>query len=147
MRYARTIEIAVPVGRVFSLLERPDRHAQWLGGLEETVYAAPFDPARPMGTRFTYRMRGGRRLVEFGGEITAFEKPRRLGLRIGNVAFAMDVEYRLTPADGRTRLDYSVEVTNTALATRISGVLMWPATRRLLTKQLKRLKEVAERRG
>ncbi len=143
MRYARTVEIAAPVGHVFALLDDLDRHRLWLDGLEEVVSRSRRDPGNPVGWRFTMRM-GGPRHVEFDGEVIAREKPSHVGLRIGNPAFTMDTHYRLTAAGPGTRLDYEVEVANHTRATRVSSLLLGSETRRLIRKQLRKLKKVAE---
>ncbi len=143
MRYERTIEIAAPVRHVFALLDDLDRHRLWLDGLEEVVSRSRRDPANPIGWRFTMRM-GGPRQVEFDGEVIARDMPHHVGLRIGNPAFTMDTHYRLAGAGTGTRLDYEVEVTNHTRATRVSSFLLGSETRRLIRKQLRKLKKVAE---
>lgn len=143
MRYARTIEIAAPVGHVFALLDDLDRHRLWFDVLEDVLSRSRRDPEDPVGWRFTMRM-GGPRRVEFDGEVIAREKPSHLGLRIGNPAFTMDTHYRLAAAGAGTRLDYEVEVANHTRATRVSSLLLGSETRRLIRKQLRKLKKVAE---
>lgn len=145
MRYERAVEIDAPVGHVFALLDDLDRHRLWLDGLEEVVSRSRRDPASPVGWRFTLKMRGPRK-VEFDGELIAREKPSHLGLRIGNPAFTMDTHYRLAHAGAGTRLVYSVEVTNHTRATRVSSILLGSETRRLIRKQLRKLKKVAEQK-
>ncbi|NIN68580.1 MAG: SRPBCC family protein, partial [Anaerolineae bacterium] len=50
---------------------------------------------QPIGTKFTQRIREGGRITEYEGEVTAYEKPYHLGVRIGSPQFSVDVDYRL----------------------------------------------------
>ena len=106
------LEIEAPIGRVFALVDDPQKIKLWMHGLEETVYRTPRSKANPVGTRFTQRIRRGRQVAEYDGEVTAYDKPRHLAVRMGNEKFAFDVDYRLaisetvhsstTPPPGRT---------------------------------------------
>lgn len=147
MTYSHSVEIEAPIGRVFDLLENPEKQTLWMGGLEQTVFTSqPADNSR-VGARFVQRMRGGRSGAEFEGEITVHEKPHRLAFRVGNTAFSADFDYRLERKERVTVLSCTVAVVNRTPLTRLSGVLMGPATRRMAKSQLKRLKAVAEARG
>ncbi len=147
MRYSHSVEIDAPIERVFDLLEDPEKQALWIEGLEETVFTSRPAGSSPVGARFVQRMRGGRAGAQFEGEITAYEKPRRFAFRIGNDAFAAELDYRLERRERLTTLSCTVTVVNRTPLTRLSGVLMGPATRRMAKSQLKRLKAVAEARG
>ncbi len=103
MTYRHAVEIAAPVRRVFDLLEDPEKQKLWMTGLEETVITMRPAGSDPVGTKFVQRMRGGRGAARFEGEITAYERPRRLALRVGNAAFSAELDYGLEQIDGRTR--------------------------------------------
>ena len=147
MTYWHAIEIAAPVRRVFDLLENPEKQKLWMVGLEETVLTSRPGGSSPVGRRFVQRMRRGRGTAEFAGEITAYEKPHRLAIRIGNAAFSAELDYRLEQIDGRTRLACAVDVVNRTALVRITEVLMRGATRRMVRKQLRKLKAVAQARS
>jgi uncharacterized protein YndB with AHSA1/START domain len=139
-----SLEIEAPIGKVFPLVEDPERIKLWMKGLEETVYVTARNRENPVGTRFKQRIREGRRVAEYEGEVTAYEKPTHLAVRIGNEKFAFDVDYRLTDLGGRTRLDYTAEgSTPGGLAAAGNVVFGWLAGR-IARKQMKRLKAIAE---
>ena len=102
--------IAAPVTRVWELIDNHENLRLWMDGLEDTTYPDGLDRSRPIGTRFVQRIREGGRVAEYQGVVTAYEHLRHLGIEIGNRAFTMDVDYRLTPVEQGTRLDYSANM-------------------------------------
>ena len=76
--------------------------------------------------------------------LTAYEHLRHLGIEIGNRAFTMGVEYRLTPVEAGTRLDYSANMKRGGAFIRIMTTLFGWVTRKILRKQMARLKAIAE---
>ena len=99
--------IAAPAERVWALIDEPENLRGWMDGLEETTFPDGVDRSRGVGTRFVQRIREGGRVSEYQGVVTAHDRLRQLGIEIGNRAFTMAVEYRLTPVPGGTRLDYT----------------------------------------
>jgi uncharacterized protein YndB with AHSA1/START domain len=138
------LEIDAPIGRVFELVDDPEKIKLWMRGLEETVYASKPNRADPVGTRFTQRIRQGRRVAEYEGVVTAYEKPLHLAVRIGNEKFAFDVDYRFTDLEGRTQLDYTAAGADPTGVARPAGAFFAWVTRRIAAKQMRRLKKVAE---
>lgn len=136
-------EIDAPIERVFDLVGRPEGRKQWLGGVEETTLLAD-EQGRSAGAPFRQRVSGGFGVAELAGEVTAYDHPHHLGLRIGDRTFLMQVDYWLTPVGLRTRLDYTAElVAGCALLRAAERVFAW-LTRRILTRQMRRLKLLAE---
>jgi uncharacterized protein YndB with AHSA1/START domain len=141
---SQTVVIEAPIERVFDLVDRPENLKLWIDGLEETTYLSEPDPDNPVGARFKQRIREGGRVVEYHGEVTAYEKPRHLAVRIGNEKFQVEVDYRLADLGGRTRLDYSATLARTTPVAWITSVAFGWLTRRIAVKQTSKLKRVAE---
>jgi uncharacterized protein YndB with AHSA1/START domain len=139
-----TLEIDAPIERVFALVDDPQKIKLWMRGLEETVYKTKRNRQHPVGTRFTQRIKQGRRISEYDGEVTAYERPTHLALRIGNDQFAFDVDYRLADLGGRTRLEYTATGADPKGLARPAGAFFALVTRRISAKQMRRLKAVAE---
>jgi uncharacterized protein YndB with AHSA1/START domain len=138
------LEIDAPIERVFALVDDPEKTKLWMRGLEETVFTTRRSRANPVGARFTQRIRHGRRIAEYDGRVTAYERPHRLALRIGDGRGAFDVEYRLSDLGGRTRLDYTATGSDPTGLARPAGAFFAWVTRRIAGKQMQRLKTVAE---
>ncbi len=136
--------IAAPVSRVWELIDNHDNLKLWMDGLEDTTYPDGLDRSRPVGTRFVQRIREGGRVAEYQGVVTAYEQLRHLGIEIGNRAFTMGVDYRLTPVEAGTRLDYSANMKRGGAFIRIMTTLFGWVTRKILRKQMARLKAIAE---
>jgi uncharacterized protein YndB with AHSA1/START domain len=136
-------EIDAPIERVFDLVERPECRKQWLAGVQETTLLAD-GGSRSVGAPFRQRVSGGFGVAELAGEVTAYEHPHHLGLRIGDRSFVVQVDYWLTPVGLRTRLDYTAElVAGSALVRAAERAFGW-LTKRILSRQMRRLKLLAE---
>jgi carbon monoxide dehydrogenase subunit G len=136
--------IAAPVARVWDLIDNHENLKLWMDGLEDTTYPDGLDRTRPVGTRFVQRIREGGRVAEYQGVVTAYERLQHLGIEIGNRAFTMGVDYRLTPVEHGTRLDYSAVMKRGGAFIRIMTTLFGWLTRKILRKQMDRLKAIAE---
>lgn len=144
MNESCTMEIDAPIERVWALVDEEENLRKWMDGLEETSYPDGFDAARAVGTRFVQRIREGGRLQSYEGRITAYTPPSHLGIVIGNRAFAMQVDYRLSRLGARTRLDYSAMMARGGALVRVLSRLFGWFTRRILRRQMARLKALAE---
>ena len=139
-----TTEIVAPIGRVFAYLEDPEKGKLWRTGLLASERTK--DVPGGVGSTFVERIREGRRVVEYAGEVIAWAPPRELGVRVGNRHFSADAVYRLAPlGDSRTRLDYTCDTT---IHSRVIGLLLgWyikAFSRRMLGRMMAKLKEHAE---
>jgi uncharacterized protein YndB with AHSA1/START domain len=96
---------------IFALLLDPEEQKRWMPELLANEPISP-GPTRP-GLRFRLRVREDAQAVEYLGEVTAFDPPRRLAARFWGGSFprgvVMHADYRLTPEAGGTRLDYCCE--------------------------------------
>jgi uncharacterized protein YndB with AHSA1/START domain len=138
------LDINASVGTVFELIDDDEKIKLWMDGLEETIYPSGQDRANPTGTKFVQRIREGGRVGEYEGEVIAYDKPTRLAIDIGNRQFTMRVDYRLSLTPSGTRLDYSAEMIRASWFVRLLSLLFGWFTRRLLDRQMRRLKELAE---
>jgi uncharacterized protein YndB with AHSA1/START domain len=136
--------VAAPAERVWALIDDHDNLKRWMDGLEETTYPDGLDRSRAVGTRFVQRIREGGRVSEYQGVVTAYDRLKHLGIEIGNRAFSMAVDYRLTPVPGGTRLDYSAAMKRAGGFVRVMMVLFGWLTRKILRKQMAKLKALAE---
>jgi uncharacterized protein YndB with AHSA1/START domain len=139
-----SMEINAPIEQVFACVDDDEQVKRWMEGVEEITYLDPPDRDNPVGTRFKQRIREGGRVAEYEGKVIAYDKPRHLGISLGNKQFTMQVDYRFAPIDGGTRLDYSAEMIAGNGFVRVMGVLFGWMTRRILRNQMAALKTMAE---
>jgi uncharacterized protein YndB with AHSA1/START domain len=142
---SHTLDLKAPIEKVFDLIDDKEKLKLWMDGLEDTVYTSDRDPANPVGTRFRQKIKEGGRVQEYDGEVLAYEKPKHLAVRIGNKQFSAVADYRLTPTPDGTRLDYTCEVTPHGWLILVMLVVFGWVGRRILRKQMAKLKELAER--
>jgi uncharacterized protein YndB with AHSA1/START domain len=144
MNCTYTLHINAPIAKVFSLVDEEKNLKKWLDGLEETIFPEGYEQSKGVGTKFKQRIKEGARINEYDGEVIAYEKPSHLGIVLGNKHFTVKVDYRFT-ADGlQTRLDYRSELTRAGWFIRLMCKLFAGFNERLLDKQMKKLKELAE---
>src|SRR6516162_3411737 len=98
----KSVEVKAPIEKTFALVDDPEKLKLWLVGLVETVYTSDYDPQNPVGARFKQKIKEGGRVAEYDGEVTAYDKPRHLAVRVGNKYFSADVDYRFTPVGSGT---------------------------------------------
>jgi uncharacterized protein YndB with AHSA1/START domain len=144
MNFTYAIQINAPIASVFNLVDDDDMIKLWMDGLEETIYPEGKNRLSPVGTKFKQRIREGSRVAEYEGQVIAYEKSNLLAITIGNAQFEMEVVYRFTPKGAWTWLDYSATMRRGNLFIKLMGKLFAPLTRRILDKQMKKLKEIAE---
>lgn len=113
MQITLTREFACTPERLFSFLEEPEKQKQWMKGLLETQ-AVGEEKSGIVGSKFRMKIKEGRKVADYDGVITAYEKPKQLAIEMTGPTFpegaVMHVDYRLADLGGRTRLDYRAEM-------------------------------------
>lgn len=144
MAYVFKQVINAPIARVWSLLEDDEKLPLWMPQIVEINYPYGKHRDAPVGTRFTQKLKEGGRVRAYQGEVTAYEAPYLLGVRLFDDNFAVDVTYRLTADGDKTTLDYRADVTLKSVIARIMGTLFGWLTKRLIRQLMGNLKRVAE---
>jgi uncharacterized protein YndB with AHSA1/START domain len=144
MRTTCRLQIDAPAEKVFDFLRDPKKHPLWLRGVEETQFDPNVDPNNPLGARFKQRIRQGKQVNEYDGEVTAYAPPKHLAIRLFAPQFEVAVDYRLTPEGGGTQLDYTADVICRSWLFRLVGRLFGFLMRGVVRKQLEKLKQLAE---
>jgi uncharacterized protein YndB with AHSA1/START domain len=144
MKNICTIEIEAPITKVFDFINDANKHKLWLDGLEETIREPGYDPKNPLGSRFQQKIREGKKVEVYDGEVTAYDRPRHLGARVHNKALSVQVDYRLTRVKKHTQLEFISEVTFHNLAFKMLAGLSGSIMRGILEKQMKTVKQLIE---
>ena len=144
MKHTYMMEIDAPPQKVFELIENPELNKLWMEGLEDTTFTSDNAGSTTVGTAFKQRIREGARLVEYEGVVTAYHKPEHLALQVGDANFTTHVEYRLTPLDHGTRLEYTAEGTVHTWYGQVMEALYSWFTKRIVDRHMTKLKQLAE---
>jgi hypothetical protein len=144
IRYKTGIDAAAET--VFACVDQPEHIVQWVEGAVEHTYLSHRNPADPVGQRFLQRLRMGKSIKEFKGEIIAWKAPTHFGLHIPSPAYSSEAHFRISP-NGPTRstVDYSIDITLHKPIVRLLSPLMKIPLMFFVKKQIGRLKSYAEK--
>jgi hypothetical protein len=131
---------------VFACVDQPEHIVGWVEGAVEHTYITDRNPADPVGQKFRQRLRMGKSVKEFHGEIIAWDAPRHFGLSIPSPAYSSKAHFRISP-NGPTRstVDYSIDITLHKPVVRLLSPLMHVPLTFFVRKQIGRLKSYAEK--
>lgn len=137
--------IDAPASTVFACVDTPDHIVGWVGGAIEHAYLSERGPATAVGQRFRQRLRQGRSIRTFEGEIIAWEPASHFGLRIPTAAYTSEAHFRLA-AHGvnRSTVDYSIDIALHSTLAKVLGPLLKLPLRRFVRHQIRSLKRYAE---
>lgn len=139
------IDIQAPIDKVFALLRDMDKQKKWMPGLEGTEYVTTFDPSHPVGTRFKQKMREGKRVEEYEGEVIEYEENQMLGVRLLHSSAVIEVIYRLEEQSNNScRLHLTEKIEAKGTLNRVMMFLFRGIAKSALKKQIVILKENAE---
>jgi uncharacterized protein YndB with AHSA1/START domain len=138
--------VNAPAQTVFACVDQPEHIVRWVEGAVEHTYVTVRNPANPVGQRFRQKLKMGKSIKEFDGEIVAWEAPTHFGLFIPSPAYSSEAHFRITPEDPtRSTVDYSIDVTlHKAFVRMLSPLLRIPLTF-FVRKQIGRLKAYTEK--
>jgi len=139
-------EVDAAAETVFACVDQPEHIVQWVEGAVEHVYITERDPANAVGQRFRQRLRMGKSVKEFDGEIIAWEAPTHFGLHIPSPAYSSEAHFRISPiGPKRSTVNYSIDITlHKTIVRLLSPFLRVPLTF-FVRKQMGRLKACAEK--
>jgi carbon monoxide dehydrogenase subunit G len=112
MRFTYSNDFACSQERLWRFLEEPELQKQWMKGVLENQPTS--EGPRGVGSTFRMKIQEGRKVADYDGKVTAYDKPRQLAVDLsgGNFPAGMvvRVDYQLTPNQGGTHLDYVAEM-------------------------------------
>ena len=79
MKNICTIDIDAPITKVFDFINDASKHKLWLEGLEDTIREPGYDPKNPLGSKFQQKIRDGKKVEVYDGEVTAYDRPQAPG--------------------------------------------------------------------
>ena len=79
MKNICTVEIAAPIAKVFDFINDEAKHKLWVEGLQETIREPGYDRKHPLGSKFKQKIREGKKVEVYDGEVTAYRAAQALG--------------------------------------------------------------------
>lgn len=138
------VDIDAPLDVVWAILDDERNLPRWVPEVVETTFPDGHDRANPVGVRFRQKIREAGKVKEYGGVVTAYEPKKRLGIRMIDERFEMNLLYTLSEDRGGTRLVYELATVLKSLFARIMGRIFRSLTMRIVNRQLAALKRIAE---
>ena len=144
-------EFAASRETIWPYLEDPDKIRQWMIGVVEDRPTSE-GPTR-VGSTFEMDIKEGRKIVTYKGEVTKYEPPRLMGVKLvggcGKKPMAMDVDYDLTDlGGGRTRLDYACRCeVSSSFVFKLMAPLFKLMGRSMIKKFMRKLRGLVEQPG
>ena len=145
MKNICTIDIEAPITKVFDFINDENKHKLWLDGLEETIREPGYDSKHPVGSKFQQKIRDGKKVEVYDGEVTAYERPQSSGCE--GLQQGVFGPYRLSAHESEEAHAPRVHDSrsrSTTLRSRCLPGLSGPMMRTVLEKQLKALKRLIE---
>ncbi len=144
MRIAESIVIDRSPDAVWVVVSDLDTHTEWRPALQE--FRQVSDGSLGVGTRIREVLEWRGREIVIDDVVTAYEPPRRFGIRGGWKAADFEVEFTLEPADGGTKVTMDWPLYPKALLLRLAAPFLGGALRKATREELELLKAHVERR-
>ncbi len=142
--FSSTSKIVInrPIEAVFDYLSHMENEPLWYPEVKR-VTAVNDDPP---GVGKTYEMmaRRGRQNQEGGYEITRFEPPTVMELKVWEAAHAGTTSYELEQVNGGTRLVYTTKMSLGGIAKLFEPVIGWETRRTRGPRMLENLRHILE---
>ena len=142
--FSSTSKIVInrPIEAVFDYLSHMENEPLW--NLEVKQVTAVND--NPPGVGKTYEMmaRRGRQDQEGGYEITRYESPTVIELKVFEAAHTGTTSYELEGVNGGTRLVYTTKMSLGGIAKLFEPVIGWETTRTRGPRMMGNLKDILE---
>lgn len=144
-----SVDVACRPETLWAYISDPERQKLWLKGVVENRKTSE-GPERA-GSTFLMKVKEGRKVVDYAGEIKAFDEPTYLAVSMVGGCFKPDqemlVEYRLTPSEAGTRLDYCCSIEMTGVVMKLFSPLFCLLGKFMVKGMFKKLKSLAEADG
>ena len=143
MRVVETVRIERSAAEVWSVISDLDTHTKWRPSVRE--FRQVSDGSLAVGSRIREVLDWRGREIVIDDVVTAFDPPRRLGIRGSWMAAAFEVDFRLEPAGAGTNVTMDWPLYPTSFLLKIAAPFMGGAMRRATKEELELLKTYVER--
>jgi len=143
IRSEETIEIGRPPADVFRFLDDESNTPKWNPRAVEVKRTSPGE--KSVGTRLHYVYRDPGRQGEMDGEVTGYEKDRKLAMKFSDRMMDVSVVFELSPAPSGTRVHHFVEIEMKSLIGRLMTPIIRSATRKQVRTEVENLKGLVEK--
>lgn len=142
VRVTESIRVERPPEDVWAVVSDLGTHTRWRPALVE--FRQVSDGPLAVGSRIHEVLRWRRRRIELEDVVTALEPGRRFALRGGWKAAEFELDLRLEPEDGGTRVTMDWPLRPKSLLLRLAAPFIGGAMRRATREELGLLKALVE---
>lgn len=143
VRVTESIHVSSPPEDVWAVVSDLDTHTRWRPALVE--FRQVSDGPLAVGSRIREVLRWRGRRIDLEDVVTAFEPGRRFALRGGWKAAEFELDLRLDPEAGGTRVTMDWPLRPKSLLLRLAAPFIGGAMRRATREELELLKALVER--
>ncbi len=141
-------EIQASPEQIWPWLEDEEKSLQWMEGVIENKGTSP--PPTRVGSTFSMKIKEGRKITDYLGQVTAIDRPRRMEVKLWGGGFPKGMEmfadYRLERVGmSVTRLDYECRCDPPGVFSRLMWLTLGRLFGRMVAKKfLRNLKRCVE---
>ena|SRR5438105_3865419 len=143
IRTEETIEINRPPDEVFRFLDDEANTPKWNPRAVEVKRTSAGEKA--VGTKLHYVYKDPGRQGEMDGEVTGYEKDRKLAMRFSDRMMDVSVGFELSPAPSGTRVHHFVEIELKGLLAKLMTPVVRSATKKQVQTEIASLKSHLEK--
>lgn len=99
---------------------------------------------KPVGTRFKQKLKEGKKIKEYTGEVMGYEKPNYISIRLWVDKVTIQVDYRLKQEGENTVLNYSSEMVSANFLVKLISKCFSGYYKKMLGSDFNKLRGFAE---
>ena len=136
-------QVAKAPGEVFAYVDDMSKTPLWNERCVEVRQTSP--GPRQVGSKLLYKYREPGRQRQMDGEVTAYEKDRRIAMKYSDKLMDVAIEFAFDAAENGTRVHHRIEIHPKSLLTKLMTPIIRSATRKQTDGSTRKIKELLER--
>lgn len=130
--------------QVFSLLNDPVKTLDWMEGLTAITRGDNYVEENPIGGKYVMHIKEGRSINAYQCTVLAYREPTRFTVELKGPTFSLVNAYKLSRQGAGTHLVFTSKMDTKFKHIKFLGWVFKGFTKRIVMKQLAKLKALAE---